>query len=247
MKIQLMSDLHQEFGWEIQFTPHLDTVLVLAGDIDNRYWHLQDIIERACLNYQDVIMVAGNHEFYGTIYEARIQNFNDWDDYYPNFHFLENRKKIIDDVIFLGGTLWATPTHEVFSRINDAYQIKRATGRRFYHEDLAELNGLTTDFLKRELETHQDDKTVVVTHFGPDQRLMNARWRQYPDLNTYFWARGLDYHFKYADHWMFGHTHDPGGGKIDGCEFYCNPHGYRWPDGKEHWGFNEEYIIDVAV
>ena len=70
MKIQLMSDLHFEFGWKMKLTPHKDTILVLAGDIDSRHKNLGDFIKYACDNYKEVIMVAGNHEFYHRIFPS---------------------------------------------------------------------------------------------------------------------------------------------------------------------------------
>ena len=250
MKIQIMSDLHFEFGWEMGLTEHKDTTLVLAGDIDSDLDRLENFIIRACRNYEKVIMVAGNHEFYGNHIEDVLKELTEMGDHYENFYFLENG--ILRDeenkVLFLGGTLWADPAWGVFNRIND-HNLIQYQGRKLLGKDITAFNAQTTWFLKQELEKDQEEdwKTVVVTHFGPDPSLMHPKWLAHTEMNTYFWATGLQDHFKYADYWFYGHTHDPGDEEIDDCRFICNPNGYVWPGGagREHYNFDPELIMEI--
>lgn len=69
MKIQLLSDLHIEFGHYAYPETGTDTdVVVLAGDIHTKdcgvKWALDEIKDRP------VIYVLGNHEFYGKAYPS---------------------------------------------------------------------------------------------------------------------------------------------------------------------------------
>ena len=73
MKIQYMSDLHLEFRENSRFVKELEIpvtgdVLVLAGDTMylrdttaplGRFW------KWASANYQEVLLIPGNHEYYG--------------------------------------------------------------------------------------------------------------------------------------------------------------------------------------
>ncbi len=240
-----MSDLHFEFGWMKVFKEKkLDTVLVLAGDVDSRAVNLEAFIDHACNNFAAVVMVAGNHEFYGNDYEETMDLLFNLDMEFENFHFLENDTVKIEDVTFLGGTLWSEPDWGVFNKINDAHVISY-WGRRLLDTDIAEFCRGTKRFLKEALDKIEGKK-VVVTHFGPDKVLMDPRWSKYDNINTYFWAKGLQDEFHKADMWLFGHTHDPQDMMVDGCRCVCNPHGYVWPNGeREHNNFNMELILEI--
>jgi predicted phosphodiesterase len=245
MKIQLMSDLHFEFGWMKVFKEKkLDTILVLAGDIDNRKENLDAFIDHACENFKAVIMVAGNHEFYGHDLDGMMGFLYNLDAEIDNFHFLENDFIKIDDVTFIGATLWSEPEWGVFHRINDAHMITYKN-HRLLDRNIAEFSRASKVYIKDALDKIEGKK-VVVTHFGPDQALMNHRWKSMGGLNTYFWASGLQDYFHKADMWLFGHTHDPQDMMLDGCRCVCNPHGYVWPDGgKEHNNFNNNLILEI--
>ena len=75
MKIQLLSDLHNEFlrsgkqhadkKWQ-GFIPDSDAdIIILAGDIDTGTQGLEWAIAESERLAKDIIYVAGNHEFYG--------------------------------------------------------------------------------------------------------------------------------------------------------------------------------------
>lgn len=72
MKIQYCSDLHMEFHENMRFMKSLPLepvgdVLVIAGDVgylvDSTIPHLR-FWKWASENYRQVLMIAGNHEFY---------------------------------------------------------------------------------------------------------------------------------------------------------------------------------------
>ena len=248
MKIQLMSDLHFEFGWKMKLTPHKDTILVLAGDVDSRHKNLGDFIKYACDNYKEVIMVAGNHEFYHNDYHDTMEFLMNLEWVEENFRFLEDSSFIYEGVHFIGATLWSDPDWGVFKNIADS-ELVQFNGHRLLDIDIRKMNRNSKQYIKTYTENPhpETNKTVVITHFGPDQALMHPKWRGNPRMNTYFWADGLQDTFKNVDYWFFGHTHDPIKMVIDGCTFVCNPNGYVWPGGagREHWNFNEELILEI--
>ena len=152
MKIALASDVHLEFGFlDIRNTENAD-VLILSGDImvasALRDRDIADIMEgkgmserfhrffrQACDEFKNVIYVMGNHEHYDgdfafseTIIRSKLA-------YLKNLHFLEKESVKIDDVTFIGGTLWTDMNKEdpntmwhVQRRMND-FQIVRNSNR----------------------------------------------------------------------------------------------------------------------
>jgi Icc-related predicted phosphoesterase len=123
MKIALASDLHLEFG-AISLENEEDAqVLVLSGDImlanslgdrdtynlmgeathSNRFHKfMQECSER----FPHVIYVAGNHEHYDGDFATSIEKLKEKFSYLRNVYILDKEMKTIDDVTFIGGTLW---------------------------------------------------------------------------------------------------------------------------------------------
>ncbi len=124
MKIAVASDLHLEFGdINIQNTDNAD-VLILSGDIlvaadigkpdphnfmegarSNRF---TDFFKRCSFQFPHVIYVLGNHEHYHGDFATtatRIQGMLDAN-LLSNVYLLDRGVKVIDDVTFIGGTLW---------------------------------------------------------------------------------------------------------------------------------------------
>lgn len=123
MKITIASDLHLEFGdLEIHNDQGAD-VLILSGDIlvakdiaqrdpygvmgpeyrSNRY---HDFMQRCSALFPHVIYVMGNHEHYNGDFAKTEAHLKDVLSYLKNVYVLEKEIKVIDDVTFIGGTLW---------------------------------------------------------------------------------------------------------------------------------------------
>lgn len=123
MKIAVASDVHLEFGdLEIDNDNKAD-VLILSGDIlvakdiaqrdpygvmgpeyrSNRY---HDFMQRCSALFPHVIYVMGNHEHYNGDFAKTETHLKDVLSYLKNVYVLEREVKVIDDVTFIGGTLW---------------------------------------------------------------------------------------------------------------------------------------------
>lgn len=102
MKLHILSDLHLEF---CSFTPPSTDaeVVILAGDI-----HVSSHgfgWARAMFPQQEVLYVAGNHEFYRHDWDAHLDAMRS-EAARHRIHFLENDAAVIGGVRFLGATLW---------------------------------------------------------------------------------------------------------------------------------------------
>jgi predicted phosphodiesterase len=68
MKLQILSDIHNEFS--VLPVPHTDAdVAILAGDIDTK----DRAIEWAMQFEKPVLYVLGNHEFYGEQFQKTLE------------------------------------------------------------------------------------------------------------------------------------------------------------------------------
>lgn len=241
MKFKLMSDLHLEFGNPITFDKEEPGMnLLLAGDIHSNMTRLEPWITNACDKFENVMMVAGNHEFYDNEYFNTLEQLDKMDDKIDNFHFLEDANVVIEDVTIIGATLWSKPSEHVFSQISDNYKIKYIH-KRLSSDNIIEFNIISTEYIKYMLENTKGKK-LVMTHFGPDEFLCHKKWAGSP-LNTYFWASGFKGYFQHADMWVHGHTHESGYAVMENCEIICNPYGYeKFEENRE---FKHNLILEV--
>ena len=159
MRIQYMSDLHMELYDNSRYlkTKEFDAngdVLVLAGDT----FYLRDIIAPqkrfwnwASKNFQQVLLVPGNHEFYsngdvtarGDSWQWMIRE---------NVGYYYNKVVRIDDTDFILTTLWSRiPEQDMFHvqrGMNDFRQIMY-DGRRFTPDDFNLEHEKCLTFLKQ--------------------------------------------------------------------------------------------------
>ena len=123
MKVAVASDLHLEFGNLDIANNDGAEVLILSGDIlvakdiaqhdpygimgpeyrSNRY---HDFMQRCSELFPHVIYVLGNHEHYNGDFAKTEAHLKDVLGYLKNVYVLEKEIKVIDDITFIGGTLW---------------------------------------------------------------------------------------------------------------------------------------------
>ena len=284
MKIKLVSDLHLEFSdINIQNDQDYD-VLILGGDImiaqdlhdhiaadfnpysagafadlsrkQERVRRFRDFFKRCSFQFPHVIYIMGNHEFYNGKFYASIDHMRDECAKYPNVYMLEQDMKIIDDVVFVGGTLWTDMNrrdpltmHAIKDMMND-FRIVRNDKREFAKMsplDVAIRHDRTLGYIKHILSENKDKKCVVVGHHCPsklsthenykDQYLMNGGYSS--DLSEFI-----------IDHpqiklWTHGHTHHPFDYVIGETRIVCNPRGYESDGYSEDSGWNPNIVIEV--
>lgn len=243
MKLWILSDLHNEFGEfeapaEIRDTLDQVDVIVLAGDIDvgrdSAEW-----AKRCAKTYRKpVVLVAGNHEFYGgdidlTLTEIQAATRD------SAVHVLENTCWIHQGVRFLGCTLWTdfmlsassaaeatAAMQEAGRRMND-YRLIQADGQSRLLEptDTQHRHRQSRAWLTMMLRTPFAGRTVVVTHHAPSPRSVDAAHAgdalspaYVSDLEA---LMGPDLQL-----WVHGHKHVSFDYRVNGVRVLCNPRGY---------------------
>jgi len=130
MKIALASDIHLEFGdINLQNTENAD-VLILSGDIcvasdigkPDRYNIMEggrsqrfvDFFKRCSFQFPHVVYIMGNHEHYHGDFADSANKFKSMFDAYnlSNVYLLDKEVKTINDITFIGGTLWTDMNKE---------------------------------------------------------------------------------------------------------------------------------------
>lgn len=247
MNVALISDIHAEFyrsepNWLPPLPDNAD-VVVLGGDIHIGA-ALIDFVNRiaAALPECHLVVVAGNHEFYRqyrkktlTLYrQAFIDNHR--------IHFLENDYVDINDVRFIGATLWtgfplfddrftkdevmayAKDTVSDFDFIaddSDSGNIKAFTpevAEKLFLESKSAIDTM--------LEQSDARRTIVITHFPPLQALRNPRF-EIEKMTSYFTADCSEIVRKHRPaYWFYGHNHWSASADIDGTTFISNQLGY---------------------
>ena len=269
MKIALASDLHLEFSDIILKNTENADVLILSGDIlvaEDLHNHpevhpndpvvlhnlgrrqasaqrFRDFIKRCSFQFSHVVVIAGNHEFYHGNWKASIQYLRDEYSKFPNVYFLEQELKTIDDVTFIGGTLWTDcnkgdplTLHALGDMMNDFRVIRNDelgfTKLRPAHT--AHRHRQTMQFMKVMLPTLTNSKVVVVGHHAPSPLSIHDRYKH----NVHSLMNG-GYHSDLSefilDHpqiklWTHGHMHQPFDYKIGDTRVVCNPRGYAGHD-----------------
>ena len=114
MKLALASDLHLEFGHIELENPGVD-VLILSGDIcvaskfGPDYDRFFNDVSKA---FKHVVYIVGNHEHYNGDFNKTIDTLRMILARYENVHLLDKETFVLDDVTFIGGTLWTDMNKE---------------------------------------------------------------------------------------------------------------------------------------
>lgn len=256
MKLKLFSDIHLEFReylFDHIHLPHNDdkeTALLLSGDISTGTSAIP-FIEEMCKNFKYVIMISGNHEYYGQDFD-KVNS--DWANYEQsgspgNFHFLYNDWRILDGIRFLGGTMWTSFGNKdlismryASQRMNDYAAIKR-NNMSLTTEFVAEEHDRFINFLSQKLDENFNGPTVVLSHHSPGNAL-RLRGRKERGDDCYF--ADIENLIGKSDKislWVHGHVHQSYDYMINNTRVVCNPYGY--------WGhsvngnFNRQIILEV--
>ena len=248
MKIRYFSDLHLEFMKFVnvervvqKISPGLNEVAVLAGDVGNprqpSYWRFMEFMNE---HFKRTFVIAGNHEYYNSSISETDQLLRQEIRKFQNIRFLQNECETYEGRIFMGTTLWSTITDPRFS-INDTQYISG-----FDHVECNRVNKENVEWLKSSLDSASGN-CVVITHHLPSSKLIAPKYdtpRMRP-YNQWFYCH-VDDVFRANRHkincWIYGHTHSPYSGILDGVRFLCNPVGYPGENGTED--FSAAILLD---
>lgn len=199
MKIKVVSDLHLEISpYTVQNDQHYD-LLILSGDIlvidqvASPYTitglQFQSFLDQINKDFPRVIYVIGNHELYHGNFYKSINDLRQVLDSYPNIFLLEKDYTIIDNIAFVGATLWTDCNNADPLTIMDLPQL--LNDYRIIRNDKNDYRKLIPlDTMQRHHETLivfekyfneikelGINKVVVVTHHSPSLQSITAEYK----------------------------------------------------------------------
>ncbi|NML59460.1 phosphoesterase [Chryseobacterium sp. RJ-7-14] len=248
MKIQVISDLHQEFGTTDLFFDNSD-VVVLAGDVNLGTKGIDWI--KTYIPNKPVIYVLGNHEYYKDSYPKTLNKIKQAA-VKSNIFVLEDSFVDIEGIRFHGSTLWTDfsifgdPRYYGFlcqNGMNDYKMIRRDPSySKMRSIDIFKIHQFSRAWLTESLEESKEMRNIVVTHHAPSLKSVPEHFKK--DSLTAAYASDIEYLIlKYQPlYWIHGHIHTPCRYKIGRTEIICNPHGYVT---EKYNGYEKELIIEV--
>ena len=249
LKILEISDLHTEFHGDggVGFLKSLKPfsketdVLVVAGDLTT-YKNLEHNIYYLCDVWENVVYVAGNHEYYHSSFNSVHDILKKLEVSNKNFHWLNNSHVEIKNQRFVGCTLWFEENNES----KDAYN-KRCLNDFNLIQDFENQVYHKYDESVRFLQSNIKQGDVVVTHHLPTFKSVSKRFSK-NSLNVYF-ANNLDDLILETkpNLWFHGHTHDSFDYKIGVTRIICNPLGYLIDDIKRGNLYNNNFKLNNLV
>jgi predicted phosphodiesterase len=277
MKFLVLSDLHVEFAGYVTSPGLLERIdaVILAGDTMPNVRKVPAWVTRPTSFgvKLPIVIVLGNHEFYGGQLESRRRELQEVAAAFPNVHVLDPGCVTLGDgaVRVLGCTLWTdfdlavhTPTGPVadraramtlagecmndFHRINvQAREVHRngSRPRALTPEDTALLHATERAWLREQLAAPFDGPTIVVTHHGPSSNSVAPRWAS-DWLSPAFSSDLPDAFFEVPALWIHGHTHNSRDYRRGRTRVLCNPRGYQLRTGTfENDAFDPALVIEV--
>jgi DNA repair exonuclease SbcCD nuclease subunit len=221
-----------------------------------RVARFRDFLKRCSFQFPHVVYVAGNHEFYHGKFYAGIDYLRHECAKYPNIYFLECDTKVIDDVVFVGGTLWTDMNkgdpltmHAIEGMMND-FRIIRNDKREFARmsaRDVVTRHARTLSYFRLMLSEHKDKKCVVVGHHSPSLQSVHETYKSQYLMNGGYHSDLSEF---ILDHpqvklWTHGHTHHPFDYVIGETRVVCNPRGYENEGYSEDTGWNPDIVIEI--
>lgn len=255
IRLQYASDLHLEFAENGSYLKHhplqvAGDILVLAGDIgylNDENYSCHPFWDWASGNYEQVIVLPGNHEFYKNF---NLDSLSDgW-----TFNIRTNVVCYYNAVIpitkhteIIATTLWSNIKRQ------DAFQTELGVSdfRRIKYGKNESLNWTRFNmehvrclkFLKESISKRDVEHIVVVSHHVPSFELLSPEFKGSP-LNGAFTVELSDYIIESPiDYWIYGHSHRNIDKTIGETKCITNQFGYVFHD--EHVNFNPGKYIEL--
>jgi Icc-related predicted phosphoesterase len=281
MKIAVASDLHLEFG-DIDITNDSQAdVLILSGDIcvaadldmrdrrqtesgfaRHRSERFHEFFERCAANFPHVIYIMGNHEYYHSDFATELGEVRRKLAHLNNLYILEREIKVIDDVTFIGGTLWtdmnnsdALTLYHMRTMMNDFRVIQNSAVPVHFRTQEGEFKTRTAKFspedavaehvkMKEYIQVvtamlgKNTNKYVVVGHHAPSRRSTHEMYAHDTIMNGGY-SSDLDQFIEDRPQiklWTHGHTHHVFDYVIGETRVVCNPRGYAGHEARaDEW------------
>jgi predicted phosphodiesterase len=267
MKIAVCSDLHLEFGpISLENTDNAE-VLILSGDIcvakdlrekdsyiikgeNDKSNKIHKFFQECCARFPSVIYIAGNHEHYHGDFAKSIGSIRNNLGYLVNLHVLDKESVLINDVMFIGGTLWTDMNKEdgitlyhMKTMMNDFMCVNNGNRTTYYRDedgnshsrvarftpdDAVEDHKKMLEYVKIMVEGKHDQKFVVVGHHSPSKASTHPRYAKEQIMNGGYSSDLSEFILNHPQIklWTHGHTHEEFDYMIGSTRIFCNPRGY---------------------
>ncbi|MEH6691077.1 MAG: metallophosphoesterase [Pseudorhizobium pelagicum] len=268
MKAWIISDLHvHSTRLPDDFVIPEADVCLCAGDVSGIIEMSLDFLSRHIAPRMPVVMVLGNHDYYGTtIAEAlKVAKHGSND----AIRILENETLVLGEVRIIGATLWTdfeieygVEGSELPLPERKAHAVgvcKRymtdfhAIFRSDWHDqgmpglltakELTDRHTESREFIITELAKSFDGRTVVLSHHAPLPRSLHPRFKGHPSNAAFASNLSGIVHWGRPDLWIHGHVHHFLHYREGETWVLCNPHGYRHE--RPHTGFIPGLVIDI--
>lgn len=261
MLIRYVSDLHLEFSAvDLPQLPNdSESTLILAGDIGNFTSHVGVTLQHLnkwSQQFKYIIYVFGNHDLYhtsvGSETDAKALIAQDG---LSNVFLLNKETVTIDNVSFIGATLWTDYNKSDRKSMNNAqyamadyrYINKESSSDKIDPLYILKVHDHHKFFIFDEAKKAHENGylPVVITHHLPSYSSVHPFYAG-SDLNSAF-ASDLDNEIIHSDihTWFHGHTHHCFDYKLGETHIRCNPRGYVIGKRIENANFNP--ILTVTI
>ncbi|KAL9653731.1 hypothetical protein ABK040_016659 [Willaertia magna] len=277
MKIQVASDLHVEHFSDLNkfheqyklvketnfklFENVIGDILILAGDVANvRKSSFKEFLQEISIKFSHILMVAGNHEYYGNDYNSCLEQMKNICKEFTNIYFLDKTKIEINNLIFLGCTLWSNIPKENLTTVNNSmndYRLIKFNNTTLTTTDTCQFFKEDYDWLQFQLQqlnnnNLENKKIIIITHHAPlnygvsDPEYENSTDSFKLQLNSAFCSdcSNLMKSFK-IDFWIFGHTHYSSLQKCNKTICLSNQLGYLFGGSDKNCIWKEHFYIDT--
>ena len=223
--IQIASDIHLEMFTDysqVPLTTPSSPILALLGDIGYPKSKIfLKYITEMCSRFRYVLMLAGNHEYYGECMVEVEERLREFEKQFKNFKFLQRDSIELTEVLpgyrIIGCTLWVNfPEVDHFCApfcISDYKQISildsaTETVRKLSVDDTQKLHVSHAKFIQNEIET-SEKPLIILTHHAPTAyKCLGPESLKQNDIR---YRMNFTHFEKYMTSkcaaWCFGHTH----------------------------------------
>lgn len=213
-----MSDLHLErIQYDYTIT-RVSPILVLGGDIGRfcDYDKYHGFLSNQCEQFDLVLLVAGNHEFYGSSREEgleAVERLTKEPSMRCKLRFL-NRSRVDlpnSNMTILGCTLHSHISQGYTKLTNDFSRIKNWSVKAHNEEHGRDLSWLR-DSLQSLGQAEFKRNVIIVTHYAPMFERVCHPHNENNAVSQCFSSHALRHVRKSGgmwsvSHWIFGHTH----------------------------------------
>jgi predicted phosphodiesterase len=249
-----MSDLHLDMT--SQPPPDLAEgvqVVVVAGDTCEGLVKAVDRLRSAYPSPVQIVMTAGNHEFYGYTYPEELaagrKRAAELD-----VCFLENNTAHVGSLRIIGATLWtdyllfgvhlrdaAMYTARDTMRDHKKIKWKKTPWMRFRPQEASQLHLRSVEYFERELAIQHRGPTMLLSHHGMLPEMVDPASAQ-SMVSAAFTSDLSELLAQFKPNFaVSGHTHYPVNFRRGHTHYISNPRGYP----EERIAFDRALVIEV--